>query len=412
MVDKLLDLLGDPRLWKYASIPFVAALVGWATNWVAVRLTFLPIEFVGLWPPLGWQGIIPSKARKMAATFVDSTMSRLGSLGEVFEAMDPRAVAAQVVRVLEPRMDEYTDEVLRRHHPVLWGNLPSVVKRQIYAAARGRLREVVHGLMAEVGDNVEELVDLDHLVVERLTSDKALLNRLFLESGREEFRFIVRSGAGFGFLFGLVQLAVWVVWPRWWVLPLFGLAVGWATNWIALNLIFRPLEPTRVGPWTVQGLFLRRQKEVAAVWCRIVTREILTLSRLVHSMLEGPRGERSRELLRRHSRPIVDEAVGLVKPLAQVTVGLGGFDEIRESVGEKAVDGSTEPFDDPLFEENRAQVVERLLRERMEALPPAEFQDLLRPCFQEDEMKLVVLGGVLGLAAGLAQLFLLFGGVG
>ena len=75
--------------WKHVSIPFVAGLVGWATNWVAIKLTFQPIEFVGLRPFLGWQGIIPSKAGKMAAIFAESTMFRLGTLGEIFRQMDP-----------------------------------------------------------------------------------------------------------------------------------------------------------------------------------------------------------------------------------------------------------------------------------------------------------------------------------
>ena len=46
----------------------------------------------------------------------------------------------------------------------------------------------------------------------------------------------------------------------------------------------------------------------------------------------------------------------------------------------------------------------------MESLPPEEFQDLLRPCFQEDEMKLILTGAVLGLLAGIAQLVFVFGG--
>jgi hypothetical protein len=81
-------------------------------------------------------------------------------------------------------------------------------------------------------------------------------------------------------------------------------------------------------------------------------------------------------------------------------------------VGDKAVEVSIEPFDHWSFNRERGEVIERLLRERMEALPPAEFQDLLRPCFQEDETKLIAMGGVLGLLAGLGQLFFVFGGPG
>lgn len=407
-----LRLYAHPDFWKYASIPFVAAFVGWITNWVAIKLTFKPLEFVGIRPYLGWQGIIPSKATKMATTFVDSTMSRLGTLAEVFAQIEPDKISAHIVRHVEIRLDDYTDAVMRERDTVLWENLPGLVRDQIYARSRRNLPRLVRGLVADVGERFEELLDFKQMVTTQLETDKQLLNRLFLESGDKEFRFIIVSGAYFGFLFGLVQLAVWIVYPAWWVLPVFGLIVGWATNWIALNLIFRPLHPKRIGPFVLHGLFLRRQKEVAGVWCRIVTREIITVQHLMRNLLQGPRSDRVRAMIRRHMKPLVDESLVGMRTMAQVAVGLEGFAEIRDSVAEMAVEVSAEPFDDPFFNQTRAVVVERLLRERMESLPSEEFQDLLRPCFQEDEMKLIVMGGVLGFLAGLAQLFLVFGGLG
>ena len=88
-----LDWLLDLEFWKHLSIPFVAAVVGWVTNWVAIKLTFNPIEFRGIRPFLGWQGIIPSKAGKMAAIFAESTMFRLGTLGEIFVDMSKEGAA-------------------------------------------------------------------------------------------------------------------------------------------------------------------------------------------------------------------------------------------------------------------------------------------------------------------------------
>lgn len=400
------------RILKYASIPFVAGIVGWATNWVAVKMTFKPLEFIGLRRPVGWQGIIPSKAAKMAGIFVESTMYRLGTLAEVFRQMEPDRMAAQIVAYVEPRMDEYTDEIMLQDNAILWENLPPSVKNEIYYRCRSQIGHLVESLVRDVELNVDELVDMKEMITSQLVADKAVLNRLFLESGDKEFRFIIKSGFYFGFLFGLVQLTVYWFYPVWWVLPLFGAAVGYLTNWIALNIIFRPLEPMKVGPWTVQGLFLKRQPEVAGVWCHIVTREILTVKRLIHHMMTGPRSARTRSLIKKHIKPLVDEAVGASRPAAQVAVGVQGFAQIKTSVARKAVEVSTEPFDDPLFIEERAVVVERLLHERMLALRPVEFQDLLRPCFQEDEMKLILLGAALGLVAGIAQLVLVFGGWG
>lgn len=406
----MLTTLHDPDFWRYASIPLVAAFVGWSTNWVAIRLTFKPLEFVGIRPYLGWQGIIPSKAGKMARIFVEKTMFRLGTLKEVFEYMDPDLIAAHISEVIDRRLPAYTDEVMFYSNPRVWQLLPQAVKERIYARVRGEMPGLVRSLMQEAADNVENLIDFKDMLVRRLEGDKNLLNRLFLEAGAVEFKFIIRSGLYFGFLFGLVQLAVWVLYPAWWVLPAFGIFVGYTTNWFAIDIIFRPLRPVRIGPWTLQGLFLKRQREVAGVWCRLVTTEILTLQHLIYAMLYGPKSDRARALIRKHIEPVVDEVVRDYQPVADIAVGHDTLEEIKESVGEKAVKVSTDPFDHWPFNRDRARVIEEVLRRRMENLPPEEFQDLLRPCFQEDEFKLILTGAVLGFLAGIAQLVFVFGG--
>jgi len=401
--------LYNPEFWKHLSIPVVAALVGWSTNWVAIRLTFQPLEFKGIRPYLGWQGIIPSKAGKMARIFVEKTMFRLGTLEEVFRYMEPDRIAAHISEVMDRRLEAYTDEIMFYGNPTVWKLLPRAIKNNIYDRVRAEMPVLVRNLMREAAENVEELIDFKDMLTERLEGDKDLLNRLFLEAGRVEFKFIIRSGLYFGFLFGLIQLGVWAFYKSWWVLPFFGVVVGYATNWFAINIIFRPLRPTRIGPWTIQGLFLERQKEVAAVWCRLVTTEILTLQHLVYAMLYGPRSDRARALIKKHIQPVVDEALEGYETVAGIAVGDEALEEIRESVGAKAVQVSTDPFDHWPFNRDRARIIEELLRERMESLPPEEFQDLLRPCFQEDEMKLILTGAVLGLLAGIAQLVFVFG---
>jgi len=407
----LLELLIESDLWKYASIPFVAALVGWSTNLVAIKLIFRPLEFVGIRPFLGWQGIIPSKAVKMSHTFVDSTMARLGRFPELIEQLEPETVAAHVNRYLDSRIETLTDEVVRENHAVLWENMPRTIRNQIVARVRQRLPDLVDAVLGDVNRNIDDLIDLKDFVTSTMVRDKSLLNRLFEEPGAAEFRFIIRSGAYFGFVFGLAQLVAWYFYPAWWVLPLAGLLVGFLTNWIAINLIFRPLNPRKIGRWTVQGLFLKRQKEVAAVWCSIVTREILTIRQIAEAILTGPKADAANALIKLHIKPIVDDVVGPARTIAQLAVGIEGFAQIKESVGQVAVGISPRPFDDPIFNEERAEVAEAFLRQRMESLPTEQFQDLLRPCFQEDEWKLIAMGAVLGLLAGFGQLVLVFGWV-
>lgn len=51
----------------------------------------------------------------------------------------------------------------------------------------------------------------------------------------------------------------------------------------------------------------------------------------------------------------------------------------------------------------KALQVEAELCEKLRGLPSAEFEGVLHPVFQEDEIKLIIVGGVLGFAAGMLQ---------
>lgn len=403
------SLFSHPDFWKYVSIPFIAGTVGWVTNWMAVQMTFYPLEFLGVRPIFGWQGIIPAKAEKMSGILVDQTLSKIGSIDEFFQQMEPEKISAHLTRSIQARIEEYTDEVMTERNAVLWENLPMLVRRRVYSRARRAIPEVMDNVVDDISKNVEDLVDLKHMISSQMREDKALMVKMFREVGDPEFRFVINSGIYFGFLFGLLQVPIFIYFPGNWVMPFFGFLVGVATNWLALNVIFRPLNPVRVGPFRIQGLFLKRQKDVAESFARLTTTEVVTLRNIMYQVVNGPRADRTKALIKRHMRPLLEG--GVVRTAAQLTVGPGGYADLKKAVEEKAVDLAVLPFEDPQFNRERGAIVERIMRERMEELSSEEFQALLRPAFQEDEWILIMVGGVLGMMAGFIQLFVVFGPV-
>jgi uncharacterized membrane protein YheB (UPF0754 family) len=396
-----MDFSARPDFWAHLAIPFIAGTIGWITNWLAVKMTFHPTEFIGIKPFLGWQGIIPAKVEKMAAIVVDKSLSKLGSLDEFFREMEPEKIASHVSKVTQARIEEYIDEVMTDKNAVLWENLPVIVKKRVYQRVKRQVPEIMESLVKDISENIEDLVDLKHMITTLLSDDKVLLNRVFLEVGEPEFRFVINSGFYFGFLFGLIQLAVYIQYPEDWVNPFFGFLVGTATNWLALNVIFRPLNPVKVGPFRVQGLFLKRQPDVAQTFARLSTQEFMTVKNIMTAVMTGPRSHRTRAIIKKNIRPLVDG--GVVRTAAQLTVGMGGYAHLKKVIEDKAIGMSLDPFDDPVFNKERGVIVERLFRDRMAALSAEEFQDLLRPAFQEDEWILILIGGVLGAVAGLLQ---------
>jgi uncharacterized membrane protein YheB (UPF0754 family) len=401
MWEFLLDFYHQPDVWPIASILVLSALIGWATNWLAIRMTFYPVRFVGRPPWLGWQGIIPRKAEKITGIVVDNTLSRISNMKEIFDGFEPRKIVHHAVKVADSRIEEFTDDIMAEKNQVLWETLPNMVKGRFYARVRKQMPEVMDRIVQDMHDNIEELIDPKDMTVRCMQNDPALLNRVFLECADAELRLVVNSGLWFGLAFGCLQVWLWRLFPEWWLLPAAGLVIGLVTNWIALNLIFRPLNPVRIGPFRLQGLFLRRQKAVAEVFCRLVTTEVMTIGRIMDELFRGPRSDRTKAIIKKHLRSLIEG--GMVKTMAQVTVGAEKFVDLRKTIEDKGIEMSLESFHDPVFSRERGLVVEKLFRERMQAMTPAEFQNLLRPAFEEDEWILILVGGVLGLLAGAGQ---------
>ncbi|HCR48605.1 MAG TPA: hypothetical protein DIW24_03175, partial [Bacteroidetes bacterium] len=393
----MLDFLGDPAFWQYLSIPFVAAFVGWFTNWVAIQMLFYPVEPIGKPPFFGWVGILPSRAEKMAQITTNNTLNKVGTVKELFQSLDPEKIAQHITKLIDRQLPLYIEEIILRENPTVWEMLPEMAKSRIIEEVRLQLPATVHRMMEDLSVDVEQMLDVHHLVLHQVLKDRAIINRIFLSCGQKEFNFIIYSGAILGFLFGLLQMAAWWFFPIWWQLPVWGVFVGFATNWVALRIIFQPLNPLQIGPYVLQGLFLKRQHEVAASWSEIIAQEILTVENVIHNLLYGPKSTRSQMIIRKYIRNIVDEVSGIAKPVIQWIVGLEHYIHMKEAASDRVISLTASALGDTEFKREEAALLKTMLSDRVKSLSSESFQDFLRPAFQEDETKLIIIGGILGL---------------
>ena len=394
--------------WLYAAIPFVSAGVGFVTNMMALEMMFKPIEFVGIKPIFGWQGIVPRKAEIMAGIAVDTITQKLISTREITDRIDADEVARLLREPLKPIIEDVMYDMISTHNPTLWNTMPKLAKDQIIKRAHDVAPNIAAEVTRKFQQDADHLLDIKHMVVTNLMKDKMLLNRIFLDVGEPEFKFVARSGAYFGFLFGIPQMLLYLVYPANWVLPLFGLLVGYATNWIALKVIFEPKDPIRVGLVKIQGLFLKRQAEVGHAYASLVSDEILTPQNMADAVLNGPNSDALDEVLEREVKRAIDDSVGITMPVVTAALGSKNYKKMKETAvaATHKRAGSLMAHVGSYLEE--VMDVKATLSTRLAALSPKEFEGLLRPAFEQDEWILIAVGAALGMAAGFAQLFLMF----
>jgi uncharacterized membrane protein YheB (UPF0754 family) len=407
------------------TVPLVTGVIGYTTNWTGVLMLFYPVHFRGLrtrWlytvarllpykirqipgimvGGIGWQGIVPSRAAKMGSLAVDSGIAKLGTPKEFFKQLDPEKIAEQIVISTRGDIPELVSRVMQREDPELWKNLPPRVRGAVIQRVQQQLPAIVRSLTDEIGEHIDKLVDVKLMVIKRF--DPELANRVFLEMGRRELKFIQNFGFVFGFLLGIPVAVLTHFATFWWLLPILGVVVGYITNWLALWMIFEPAEVRRWGPLHWQGLFVRRQREVANVYASIVADDILTVAEFGNELLHGPQSDRTRALIEASMRPAIDRATGPLRPVVRVAVGTREYDAISRAFASEPVDQLMVPLSDPEFSRAQSATMRKLIAERMREMAPSDFAEMLRTATREDEWLLLLHGAVLGLAGGLIHL--------
>jgi uncharacterized membrane protein YheB (UPF0754 family) len=409
------------------TIPLVTGAIGYTTNWSGVWMLFYPLRFVGIRIPglaavagllprklqqvpgimhggLGWQGIIPSRAAKMGSIAVDKGIAKLGSPADFYGQLEPDKIAEHILATARRDIRDLVERIMEREHPRLWHQLPPRMRESVHARVQEQLPAIVRTVTDEIGANVDQLLDIKLMVIREMEAHPELANRVFLEVARKELRFVVNFGFFFGALLGIPMVLITNAFPHWWVLPIGGVVIGYATNWVALWMIFEPVEPRRMGGLKLHGLFMRRQPEVADVYSGIIAEDIVTMGNIGEELLNGRRSDRTRQMIETALRPAVDRAAGRVQPAVRVAVGARQYDAIRDSVAAEAVEYTMTPLTDPEFTRRQSASVRALVAERMRQMSPPDFQELLRTVMKEDEWLLLLHGAVLGLVGGLVHL--------
>ncbi|WP_307816454.1 hypothetical protein [Nocardioides limicola] len=431
------EWMSDVNWLHFGTIPIFTGVIGWLINWTGLWMLFSPIKFYGFNVPglrevasilprklqevpgwteggLGWQGIIPARAAKMGSIAVDKAIAKLGTPAEFYQQLEPDKIAEHIVATFRPEIPNLVDEVMRREHPQLWADLPLPVREAIIDRVQRQLPRLVGKVTKEIGIHIDQLLDPKIMVIDHFRKNPELVVRVFRDVGQRELNLMVLFGFIFGFLLGVpVAFIDHAFHSQWWVLPTFGIAVGWITNLLGMWLIFEPVQPRKIGPYTLQGLFLKRQEQAADVYASIIADDVITLERIGDFLLDGPRGDRTRRMLAEALKPAIEDAAGPARTAVRIAVGSRRFDGIRDSFSEAGVGLTLTPFKDAEFSRAQGDKIRTLVAARTKELPPEDFVEMMRSAIKEDEWMLYAHGAIMGAAGGfLHYAIFILGGFG
>lgn len=402
-MDFLANILNDPKLIEKISIPFTCAFVGWSTNWVAVKMIFKPVNFIGIWK-IGWQGIIPHHAIKMSGMITDILTKKLMTPRELYNRIDPNDIIAEIRDLIEAKAAEIVEDIIKHENPDLWKLMPEPLKKSIERIIANEIPPQIIEVYKSYGDELDSVLEFEVVIREALSGKNVeVLIEIFQRCGGPEFRFIIVSGIYFGLLIGLIQLTFLSILGQWWTFPIMGVIVGYITNWLALQMIFRPLEVKDFILFKYQGLFLRRQEEVSRELANIIANKVLNTENLIRLIFKGKGGDLVVKLVMENAYKGVEKILKDKAPIAPVLLGNEKTQILKMRIADKIVAIIPSVANRIQNYITHSLRIEETVADRLSKLSKAEFENILHSVFKEDEMTLILLGAFLGGLVGLAQ---------
>jgi uncharacterized membrane protein YheB (UPF0754 family) len=192
-------------MWVYFLMPLVTAGIGWLTNWLAIKMLFLPLDPVKLFPGVKLQGLIPRRQGDLARQVAEIIERELINQHMIREAVESVGVGDMVEEKVRGLIREKLVKKLQAI-PMLGSllNDDSIAGLESYVVQE--LRGMSENLAVDFADQVEGRLQVRHLVQERIESFDLLKLKKIVESvAAKEFKTIELVGAILGGLIGVLQ---------------------------------------------------------------------------------------------------------------------------------------------------------------------------------------------------------------
>jgi len=196
--------------YKLIIIPMIGGLIGWFTNYLAVKMLFRPrkkINFLGL----KLQGVFPKRQKDLAVKLGEIVSKELFSSDDILEIFNNKFSIDQVKKILNEKLDKVLSVKLPELFPMLAAFITPEMIQKIKKPFLEELLKVIDEFKSKIKTGIDQNVDIKKIVEEKVLNfsvDK--LEVLVLSIMKQELKFIEYIGFFIGLMIGIVQVLIYV----------------------------------------------------------------------------------------------------------------------------------------------------------------------------------------------------------
>ena len=193
--------------YYYFLIPIIGAVIGYFTNYIAVKMLFRPIQPINI--PIfniKIQGLLPSRRDELAESIAVSIEDNLLSIDNILEEFDHDLIKEELNLIIEDTINKKINENFKYVMPKM---LKDISREIIVDIIKEEVHNNFEDWMETLGERIKEEIDIKEMIEEKIKSFPLItLEELVLDIAERELKHIEYLGGVIGFIIGIGQLVL------------------------------------------------------------------------------------------------------------------------------------------------------------------------------------------------------------
>lgn len=193
---------------KLFLIVGIGAMIGWITNYIAIKMLFRPYKEMNfLFFKI--QGLIPKRRSEIAISIADTVQKELISLKDITSSLNADELEEKMGTVIDKILEEKLESEITKKFPMLAMFLSDEIINKIKAMIKTSILENKETIINMFTSYLEEKVDFKKIIIENVEAfSLEKLEEITYSLAKKELKHIEVIGAILGGIIGIFQFAI------------------------------------------------------------------------------------------------------------------------------------------------------------------------------------------------------------
>ena len=198
-------------LVKGILLVIIGSMIGWITNYIAIKMLFRPYKEINL-GIFKIQGLIPKRKHEIGISLAETIQNELISIDDITKKLENANIEIQMEKVIDNILEKKLASEINNKFPMIAMFLNESTLNKIKEIIKKSIMENKEQIISMLFETLEKNVDFKEIIVEKVDAfSLEELERITFSLAKKELKHIEIVGAILGGLIGVAQFVITVL---------------------------------------------------------------------------------------------------------------------------------------------------------------------------------------------------------